>query len=263
MAPESPRRGPVKRLVNLVINGQPVQREMPLADTALMPGVYWGDPWTLFTPAYWLALAWMAQADLSATSRYRARGGVVAELGFCMLGGFGISAELASAAFERCQEAGLFSRGETSVEAWIAELTRPLVVNGRSVKYRYPNQKARFLSAAMRYLKENQLRLDSGRSLRNQLLEIQGVGYKTASWVVRNVLDSDEIAILDIHLVRAGRLCGLFLEDFNVQRDYLQMEERFLLFSERMQVRPAILDSLIWDEMRAAGQLPIDLLTRP
>jgi thermostable 8-oxoguanine DNA glycosylase len=249
----------MSRLISLMIRDRLIQREMADANTELLPGVRWGDPWMLFTPAYWLAQAWMTQSD-DKTSKYQARDSVVDELGFCMLGGFGITAELATSAFERCKHAGLFTHLETQVEVWTDALSAPLTVNGRSVKYRYPNQKARFLASAMAYVQQNHLRLDSGKMLRDQLLEIQGVGYKTASWVTRNVLDSDDVAILDIHLIRAGRLCGLFSPKDDVQKDYLSMEERFLLFSRGLRLRPAILDCLIWDEMRAAGPLPIDML---
>ncbi len=250
----------MSRLISLMIRDRLIQREMPDANVELLPGVRWGDPWTLFTPAYWLAQAWMTQSDDHKTNKYRARDSVVDELGFCMLGGFGITAELATSASERCKHACLFTRLETQVEVWTEALSAPLIINDRSVKYRYPNQKARFLASAMAYVQQNHLRLDSGKMLRDQLLEIQGVGYKTASWVTRNVLDSDDVAILDIHLIRAGRLCGLFSPKDDVQRDYLSMEERFLLFSRELRLRPAILDCLIWDEMRAAGPLPIDIL---
>jgi N-glycosylase/DNA lyase len=250
----------MSRLISLIIRDRLIQREMPDADVELLPGVQWGDPWALFTPAYWRAQAWMTQSDDHKTNKYLARDSVVEELGFCMLGGFGITAELATSAFERCKHTGLFTRLETQVEVWTEALSAPLTISGRSVKYRYPNQKARFLASAMAYVQQNQLKLNSGKVLRGQLLEIQGVGYKTASWVTRNVLDSDDVAILDIHLIRAGRLCGLFSAKDHVQRDYLSMEERFLQFSRALQLRPAILDCLIWDEMRAAGPLPIDML---
>lgn len=250
----------MNRVINLIIGDQLEQREMPEANDELLPGVAWGDPWTLYTPAYWLAQAWMTQVDRAATSRYCTKGNLVQELGFCMLGGFGITAELASAAFVRCKDEGLFDRFETRTEAWLAQLTKHFMVNERLIKYRYPNQKAKFLAAAMSYIKERPFRLDSPLALRNQLLEINGVGYKTASWVVRNVLDSDDVAILDVHLIRAGRLCGLYSRNDRVQHDYLNMEQRFLSFARALQLRPAVLDCLIWDEMRAAGSLPIDIL---
>lgn len=250
----------MNRAISLIIGEQLVQREMPEARDELLPGVSWGDPWTLFTPAYWLAQAWMTQADRTTTSRYCAKGDLVDELGFCMLGGFGITAELATAAFVRCRDAGLFDQLETRKEVWLTQLSEPLQVDERLIKYRYPNQKAKFLAAAMSHVKQRPFRYDSPLTLRNQLLEINGVGYKTASWVIRNVLDSDDVAILDIHLIRAGRLCGLYSRNDNVQHDYLSMEQRFLSFSRALRLRPAVLDCLIWDEMRAAGPLPIDML---
>ena len=41
-------------------------------------------------------------------------------------------------------------------------------------------------------------------SLREFLLQLHGIGYKTASWIVRNFTGSDDVAIVDIHLRRAG-----------------------------------------------------------
>lgn len=248
------------RRISLLVGGKPIEKEIPRTDSELLPGVRWGDPWVLYTPAYWLAQAWMTESDRNSDCKYRAKESVVDEIGFCLLGGYGITAELASSAYLSCKDSGLFDRRETRCEVWAETLSKPLNVLGRSVHYRYPNQKARFLSAAMSFVERNRLRLDSGKSLRDQLLSIPGVGYKTASWVARNVLDSDDVAILDIHLIRAGRLCGLYSSKDDVHRRYLAMEERFLAFARALSLRPAVLDCLIWDEMRAAGSLPIMLL---
>jgi hypothetical protein len=89
-------------------------------------------------------IAWTTQADRTTTSRYCAKGDLVDELGFCMLGGFGITAELATAAFVRCRDAGLFDQLETRTEVWLTQLSEPLQVDERFIKYRYPNQKAKF-----------------------------------------------------------------------------------------------------------------------
>lgn len=250
----------MSRRISLIIRDTLVEREMPDAADEVLHGVLWGDPWTLFTPAYWMAQAWMSEIELNPTSKYSARHGVVGELGFCILGGYGITAELATAAYERCWDAGLFSRYETRPEVWAAELSVPLRVGSREIRYRYPNQKSRFLADAMRYAQQNQLTMNSGLALRGQLLNIKGVGYKTASWVARNVLDSDEIAILDVHILRAGLLCGLFLPAQRVERHYEEMEARFLLFCEKLQVRSSAMDCLIWESMRSAGPLPLYLL---
>jgi N-glycosylase/DNA lyase len=250
----------MKRCVSVIIRGQLTTRELPDPDCEVLRGVLWGEPWMLYTPAYWLLQAWIEGLDLHQESRYRATRGFTEELGFCLLGGFGITAELATAAFERCDEAGLFRRRELNVGVWAQALSEPLLLEGRRVRYRYPNQKARFLASAMQYLQDHSLNCESGIALREQLLALKGVGYKTASWVTRNVLGSDDIAILDIHLMRAGRICGLFTESQTVEKDYLEMEYRFLEFSKQLLLRASALDCLIWDHMRAAGSLPLEIL---
>jgi len=250
------------RQISVLVRDEVCERSIPFANEELMPGVAWGDPWNLFTPAYWLTQSWMAQLDTQPITRYSARDGVTGELVFCMLGGYGITAELATAAYEHCRSLGLIERVETRSEVWAAALTTPLLVQGRRVLYRFPNQKSKFIAAAMLSIRDRPLRLTCGRGLRSQLLGFAGVGYKTASWVARNVLDCDDVAILDIHLIRAGKLCGLFSEADHVERDYLEMEARFLQFSRALELRPAVLDCLIWDEMREAGSLPMQLLAR-
>jgi N-glycosylase/DNA lyase len=250
----------VKQSVALVVDNAVVERCMPMATEELLPGVFWGTPWTLFTPAYWLSQAWMAQLGSASPSHYSARDGAVGELVFCLLGGHGITAELSTAAYERCRDAGLIAHKEIRADAWQSVLSGQMQLADRVVRYRYPNQKAKFLAAAMSAVRQKPLRLDCGLTLRSQLLEMKGVGYKTASWVVRNVLDSDEVAILDVHIIRAGRLCGLFSDSDRVERDYLSMEDRFLRFSKALGLRPAALDCLIWDQMRDAGELPVRIL---
>lgn len=244
------------------INDQEFRRELPDANEEVSPGVRWGDYWVAFTPAYWLAQYWMNGFDQVAFAPYRARGDAVEELVFCMLGGFGITAELATAAFEVCAAEGLIARREQSQSVWQEVLLRPMSVEGREQRYRYPNQKAKHISAAMKYVAEHPLNQRNGRQLRDALLRINGVGYKTAGWVARNCLDTDEVAILDIHLVRAGLLCNVFDEKHRVERDYLEMEERYISFCRALAVRPAVMDCLMWDQMRSYGKVALNVLAQ-
>ncbi len=237
-----------------------IRRDMPDADAEVIPGVRWGEHCALFTPAYWLSQFWMGGLDKAIRSPYQARGTLSEELVFCMLGGYGITAELAMAAFEVCRDARLITHFEASADAWTAQLQRPLMVNGRQQKYRYPKQKARYIADAMVHLQKNPLTGFDGRGLRDELLKIKGVGPKTAGWVARNYLDTDEVAILDIHLIRAGQLCGVFTPSQRIERDYFEMEARFIDFCNALTARPAVLDCLIWDQMRAYGRLALDAL---
>ena len=101
-----------------------------------------------------------------------------------------------------------------------------------------------------------------GRVLRDWLLRIKGIGLKTASWIVRNWLDSDDVAILDIHIFRAGLLAGFFNGADSVERDYIRMENRFLAFAHALGARASILDAIIWWQMKQAGSLAHQAIAR-
>jgi thermostable 8-oxoguanine DNA glycosylase len=247
---------------NYWIGESEFRHELPDADMDVLPGVRWGEPWALFTPAYWVSQLWMCGLDRAERAPCRAHGSLPEELVFCMLGGYGITAELATAAFEACRDADLIARKDRSEATWARCLGASLKVKGRSIKYRFPQQKAKYLAGAMEYLCEHAMEKYQGRDLRNALLCIRGVGPKTAGWVARNYLDTDDVAILDIHLVRAGLLCGLFDPSQRVERDYFTMESRFIDFCRALGARPAVLDCLIWDQMRACGDVAIGAVRR-
>lgn len=248
----------MSQTVSYWIEERQVRRELPDAEQPVFNGIYWGNHWELFTPAYWKSQIWMHDLDHQVHSPYKAKGSLTEEVVFCLLGGFGITAELSMAAYDACEDAGLIASLNTSPEAWSEALRKPMQINGKSIHYRYPNQKAIYLASAMRSITDGVPDLGGGRALRDSLLKIRGIGPKTAGWVARNFLDSDEVAILDIHIVRAGLLCDLFAPSQKVERDYMAMEEQYIQFCQAMGVRPAVLDCLVWDQMRTVGQLAID-----
>lgn len=92
----------------------------------------------------------------------------------------------------------------------------------------------------------------TGKELRDWLLDVPGIGYKTASWVARNWLDADDVAILDIHILRAGLLANFFESHLTVERNYLELEEQFIRFSKGLGVRASELDALMWLEMMSS-----------
>lgn len=87
-------------------------------------------------------------------------------------------------------------------------------------------------------------------ALRSALTKLPGVGYKTASWIVRNRRNSSYVAVLDVHILRAGRLMGLFDEGQTPQRDYLALEAKFVELAAEFETPAWLLDSVMWQHMR-------------
>jgi thermostable 8-oxoguanine DNA glycosylase len=175
-----------------------------------------------------------------------------------MLGGFGMPAEVGLAAFERLQSRSLIRHDITESEIYLA-LKEPLSLSGRQIRYRYPKQKARFIAAALHRLGSESAPTDDIQ-FRDWLLSFTGIGPKTASWITRNWLSSDRVAILDVHLHRAGLLMGLFSPGDSLTRDYSEMEEKLVSFASALGVRLSDLDDLIWRYMKELNQLALGLI---
>ncbi len=45
-------------------------------------------------------------------------------------------------------------------------------------------------------------------------------------------------------------MIGLFPENYRLPRDYETLEQRFLAFANALSVRTAVLDAIMWREMR-------------
>jgi thermostable 8-oxoguanine DNA glycosylase len=99
--------------------------------------------------------------------------------------------------------------------------------------------------------------------LRNWLLRLPGVGPKTASWVVRNHLGSDRVAIIDVHLLRAGVIAGVYDPAWTPAKHYDLLEDFFLAWADHGRVSAAALDSIIWADMAGLGRSVYDALGVP
>ncbi|WP_036109636.1 MULTISPECIES: 8-oxoguanine DNA glycosylase [Luteibacter] len=238
-----------------------VNIELPDADAEVMAGVRWGEVYAFPTPAYW-AYQVVARRLESTPVRYKLGSTLREELGACLLGGHGIPAKVGIAAFEHLRSRGAFADAtpdESTLAEWLSE---SLLVEGRTVRYRFAKQKAAYLAKSLKCLDEGGVPTSTGRALRNWLLKCPGVGHKTASWVARNWLDADDIAILDIHILRAGIFAGVFSPHMAVERDYIDMERLFLDFSQGMGVRASELDAVIWYVMMSAPRAVQSLVDR-
>ncbi|MBD9458342.1 8-oxoguanine DNA glycosylase [Pseudomonas sp. PDM05] len=226
--------------------------ELPKAEAEVIPGVPWGAMEAFPTPAYW---AYQVYARRLTGNRinYKLGATLKEEVGACLLGGHGIPANVGVAAFHHVRARGAFGDEPPSEDMLLEWLLEPLAIDERKVRYRFAKQKARYLSAALQKLSVELPPLANGKELRNWLLDIPGIGYKTASWVARNWLDADDVAILDIHILRAGLLGNFFESNLTVERNYLELEEQFIRFSKGLGVRASELDALMWLEMMSSS----------
>jgi len=222
---------------------------LPEPESEVLAGLSWGRADALDTAAYW-ALRCMAE-DNPLHGFSSSSGSLVEEIGFCLLGGFGITAELNAAAFDRLKAANVFSVSASISEQRIrALLLEPLQVNGRPHRYRFPNQRARRLHAMRCKLLGVDIEELPIADVSTILRDIPGIGPKTASWIIRNHFGSDDVAILDVHVIRACSRLRLFPEQIKLPRDYDLLEEKFISFARAIEVRPAVLDAVMWTDMR-------------
>jgi thermostable 8-oxoguanine DNA glycosylase len=232
----------------VMLESMAISVDLPPPQEEVLPGVAWGKVEAFPSPAYW-AYQVMARRIEARSINYRLGRTLREEVGACLLGGHGIPARVGLLAFEHLRGKGAFdvsSPDEETLKEWLSE---PMEVDGRSIRYRFAAQKARYLAAALESLTNEQPPQDSGLALRNWLTKIPGVGYKTASWIARNWLSADDVAILDIHILRAGALAKFLDAELTVERHYLLLEQQFLKFSNALGVKASELDAVIWWEM--------------
>jgi len=123
---------------------------------------------------------------------------------------------------------------------------------------RFHNQKAKRLLL----LRENWFEIDkliqSGLEniqKRNWLAEnVLGIGMKEASHFLRNIGYRD-LAILDRHILKHLLNCDVISEIPKTisKKKYLEIEQKFLLFSEKVNIKLDELDLLFWSE--EAGEI--------
>ncbi|WP_275782663.1 8-oxoguanine DNA glycosylase [Pararhizobium gei] len=232
------------------IDGLIEEHSLPEGGSEVVPGVFWGGPDELFTPAFWKYQS-EAQARRNRYRDHRLGESLLEEIAVCLLGGYGIPAEMGMVAFRRLRADGLLN-GDASEQDILERLIDPFDIDGRQRRYRFASQKASYLSRSLSMARDFSVDV-SERHLRGQLLGLPGIGPKTASWVVRNHLDSDDVAIIDVHLHRACVMMKVFEADSDPAKDYFGLEDLFLKFARAIQVRASVLDAVIWDFMRRIG----------
>lgn len=229
-------------------------RRVTLAGTTWRRSVNWQDPSCLGSAAFWIE---ETRGTPKAPS-LRMGNSLAEEVALCLLGGYGVNEAMSTHAFWAVRDAGLLDPSSPPTAAQIESVLRtPMAVTGyqRPVKYRFPTQRAARVAAAVAFLSKNPIDQTSlrPRDLRTSLTQLEGVGLKTASWVVRNLSRSNDIAIIDIHIRRAGIVAGVFDPAWTLPRDYLLFEEAFCAWAQAGQVQTADLDVCVWSTLARLG----------
>lgn len=212
--------------------------------------VSWGQPWQVGTAAHWVALTKYEALERSATAPNGRQLGATLreEVAACILGGFGMPFETGLAAFHEVRESGLLADGSTPTAADLETiLRRPLLVGASARAYRFPAQRALRLAAAMTFLGAAPPP-DQPVMVRDWLTRIPGVGPKTASWIVRNHFGSHDVAVVDVHILRAGIAARVFEPGWLPHKDYPILEAFFLAWAQHGKVLAGDLDAVIWSE---------------
>lgn len=204
----------------------------------------WGRPDLIGTPAFWQYYARLHQAR-GEYEPIRLGRTLVEEVAACVLCGHGVRAELGLAAYQQLKSDGLLELG-TPQSVLERSLRKPLATAHGPARYRFPRQKAAILADVLKSTDVATWESLADLELRDRLLSIRGIGLKTASFIVRNYRASDAVAILDVHVVRAGRNAGVFAPSDDPARCYAKMEREFLAFAKAVGVRPGLLDNVMW-----------------
>ena len=237
-----------------------VINSLPKPNEELLEGVKWGSYDVLYTPAFWKMQYHIANFSDNRIN-HRLGNNIIEEVVACILGGFGLPAELGMKAFSRLREMKLIKLN-VDYQAIYEALRQPFAVkSGKLVTYRFYKQKSKYIWEFLKRRDLNAIPLADDLQLRAWLLTIKGIGPKTASWITRNWLNSERVAILDIHLIRAGIIAGFFHKDSDVSKSYFELENKFLSFCHALGVKPSNMDALIWLQMKKSNRIALSCLT--
>lgn len=140
-------------------------------------------------------------------------------------------------------------------------LSTALEIEDVSIKYRFPNAKAKFIAYNLLYLQssgglKNLLsQTDDIAKMRAFFVkEIKGIGPKQSSHFLRNVGYSNEVAVLDVHILRYMEIQGIIGDAYNkaigTLKQYEKLESLLIDFLRHMKYPIGFIDQAIWIVMR-------------
>ena len=225
------------------------------------PSCVLADYGTLYTNAFWKLQYEIYEEYYDKIIWDEKETNYIEEIVACLLGGFGFRAEIGWAAFNKLKTRKLIRR-DVSFEKLVDTLSEPIQIGNMWIHYRFPVQKSRYVYNFLSRSDLDNAPLEDDLEFRTWLLTINGIGPKTASWITRNVLHSDNVAIIDIHLYRAGVLTGFINPDLDIRKDYFEIEKCFINYCHLINVKPSIMDMIMWTNMKNTNKIAINLINK-
>ncbi len=141
-------------------------------------------------------------------------------------------------------------------------LRSSVMVDGRSIKYRFPNTKAKQIAAARENIYGRGIRLREMLDKYSEPLDLRvalvklvpGLGMKQASMYLRNVSNSFELAVIDSHVLKYMSMMNLVkkIPSAISKAQYLVKENKLTKYSEKFGYPVGCVDYAIWIVMRVA-----------
>lgn len=141
-------------------------------------------------------------------------------------------------------------------------LRSPVIVDGHSIKYRFPNSKAKQIATARQNIYGNGMSLreilykySESSELRATLVKlVPGLGMKQASMYLRNVSNSFELAVIDSHVLKYMNVMDLVekVPSTISKAQYLVKENKLTKYAEKFDYPVGCVDYAIWIVMRVA-----------
>lgn len=136
----------------------------------------------------------------------------------------------------------------------------PQHINGSIVKYRFPKTRAKYIAFNLFYLQQKNgitsilSKSTNTKFIRKYLVKhIKGIGPKQASHFLRNIGFSNDIAVLDVHILRYMNIQGVINEEYKSIGNlklYEKLEEQLVKFLEFILAPIGYIDQAIWIVMR-------------
>ena len=115
---------------------------------------------------------------------------------------------------------------------------------------RFHNTKSKHLILAKKkyFQIKKALTINNVNELREWLIfNVRGIGMKEASHFLRNIGKTEELAILDRHILRNMKLFGARMRTKTLtKKTYLSLEKKFMELARKLNMKPAELDLLLW-----------------